>query len=485
MTPLLPDSLLLVLAAAMLVALLATRYAYRFGVPVVLFFILAGMLAGSEGVGGIEFENYELAQLVGTLALVVILFDGGFHTDRKLFRLGLWPAVNLAVLGTAATAALVAAFAVWVFGFGWLEGLLLGSVVSSTDAAAVFATLRKQNLALKKRVAAVLELESGSNDPPAVFLTVMFTALLLGTERAGWHLPGWFLLQMGVGLAMGWLCARAAGWLVRRVRLDLPALYPLLLLVVAVFTFAAANLAGGSGFLAVYVAGLVLGNQALPFKTVTSRFHDGMSWLAQIAMFLTLGLLAFPSRLLTVAVPAIGLGLFLMLAARPLVTWLLLNGSGLDSRERLLVAWGGLRGAVPIILAIYPLMAGVERSHTIFNTVFFVVILSVLLQGTTVGWLARRLGLHFPAQAPPPLAVELASWRVYDGDILLFRVREGGPVDGVALRDLPLPPDTLAMLLVRGEDLITPRGSTQLRGGDFVYFFVREKDRPVLEQLFQ
>lgn len=484
MTGLVSDYLLAILTLGLALAIIGTRYAYRFGVPVILFFIFAGVLAGSEGVGGVEFENYQLAQLVGTLSLVVILFDGGFHTERKLFRLGLGPGLTLATLGTFAAAALVGVFAVLVFGFSWVQGLLLGSVVSSTDAAAVFATLRKQNLSLKKRVQSVLELESSSNDPPAVYLTVAFTALLLRGEAPGWSLLGGFVLQMGLGLALGLLGGYGAAWLFKRLRFDLPSLYPLLALVAAVFIFAATNLAYGSGFLAAYVAAVVLGNEALPFKPLISRALDGFSWLAQILMFFTLGLLVFPSRLWEVALPAIGLALFLMFVARPLATGLLLTGSGLDLRERALVSWAGLRGAVPIVLAIYPLMQGVERSHTIFNIVFFVVILSVLVQGTTIGWLARRLRLHLPAQAVPPVQVELASWHVFDGDIALHRV-ESHSVAGRALRELDLPLDVVAMLIVRADHLIPPRGSTVLEPGDFVYFFAKEKDRPALDRLFQ
>ncbi|HEX9760428.1 MAG TPA: potassium/proton antiporter, partial [Candidatus Acidoferrales bacterium] len=428
---------------------------------------------------------YDLAQLVGTLALIVILFDGGFHTERKLFRLGLWPALSLAVFGTFGTAALVAAFAVWVLDFTWVQGLLLGGVVSSTDAAAIFATLRKQNLALKKRVQAVLEVESGSNDPPAVYLTVAMTTLLLRGEAPGWGIALGFVQQMGLGLVLGYLAGMGVAWALRRWRFDVPSLYPLLMLFVAMFIYAAANLLGGSGFLAVYVAGVVLGNQPLPFKPMISRFHDGMSWLMQILMFVTLGLLVFPSRLADVAGPAIGVALFLMFIARPLVSLIFLAGSGLALRDRVLVAWAGLRGAVPIILAIYPLTQGVAGSHTIFNIVFFVVIFSVVLQGSTVGWLARRLGLHMPIQAMPQVHVELASWGVYDGEVLLFSVSPGTAVAGQALRDLPLPPDVLAMLIVRGEEVIPPRGSTLLQTGDFIYIFAKEKQRAQLERLFQ
>jgi len=484
MTPLISDELLLIITAALALALLGVRYAMRFGVPVILFFIAAGMLAGSEGIGGIEFENYELAQAVGTLALVIIMFDGGFHTDRKLFRLGLWPGITLATLGTFGTAALVAAFAAGVLGFTWVEGLLLGSIVSSTDAAAVFATLRKQGLSLKKRVQSVLEIESGSNDPPAVYLTLATTALLLTGERAGAGLLLGFLAQMTGGLLIGYLGGRGSAWLLRRVRFDVPSLYPVLSLVLALLGFALANFLGASGFLAVYVCGIVLGNQRIPFRSLNSRFHDGMSWLMQMLMFFTLGLLVFPSRLMAVALPALGVAFFLTLIARPLLVSLLLTGSGLDLKERLLVAWAGLRGAVPIILAIYPLMKGVENSHAIFNIIFFVVIVSVLVQGATMGRLARGLGLNMPSQAPPPLEVELGSWDVYDGEVLLFRVEETSPWRGQLLRDLPLPAEALAMLIVRGNELVSPRGSTALAAGDYVYLFAKAKDRAAVERIF-
>lgn len=484
MTPLVSDELLLTITAALVAALLGVRYAMRFGVPVILFFIIAGMLAGSEGIGGIEFENYELAQAVGTLALVIIMFDGGFHTDRKLFRLGLWPGITLATLGTFGTAVLVAGFAVWFLGFTWIQGLLLGSIVSSTDAAAVFATLRKQNLALKKRVQSVLEIESGSNDPPAVYLTLATTALLLTGEPLGGGLLFGFLGQMAGGLAMGYIGGRGSGWLLRRVRFDIPTLYPVLSLLLALLGFAFTNWIGASGFLAVYVCGIVLGNERIPFRSLNSRFHDGMSWLMQMLMFFTLGLLVFPSRLMAVALPALAVAFFLTLIARPLLVTLLLAGSGLAAKERLLVAWAGLRGAVPIILAIYPLMKGVENSHTIFNIIFFVVIVSVLAQGATIGRLARGFGLHLPSQVPPPLEMELGSWDVYDGEVLLFRIDEGSPLDGQLLRDLPLPAEALAMLIVRGSELVPPRGSTALAPGDYVYLFVKAKDRAAVERIF-
>lgn len=465
-------------------ALLGLRYAARFGVPVILFFIAVGMLAGSEGLGGIEFENYHLSRLVSSLALVVILFDGGFHTETRLFRLGLWPALSLAVFGTIATAALVGVFAVFVLDFNWLEGLLLGSVVCPTDAAAVFTGLRRQNLTLKKRVQAVLEIESGSNDPPAVYLTVAMTALLLRGQSPGLSLLTGFVLQMGLGLVLGWAGGRGIGWLLHRVRFGWPSLYPLLVLIAALFLFACTNLMGGSGYLAVYVAGVTLGAQRLPFQPLLSRFQDGLSWLMQIVMFVMLGLLVFPSRLLAVTLPAIGLALFLILFARPLTTLIFLTGSGLNLKERFLVAWGGLRGAVPIILAIHPLTEGVERSHTIFNIVFFVVLLSVALQGGTMARVARWLHLHLPSHEPPPLHVELASWNILDGEVLLFRVTEGSEAAGKYLRDLPLPSDALAMLIVRRDDLITPRGSTQLLSGDTVYFFAKRRAIPFVERLF-
>jgi cell volume regulation protein A len=479
------DQLLAILAGTLVAALLAMRFAFRLGVSLVLFFIVVGMLIGSEGLGGIAFEDYTLAQTLGTLALVVILFDGGLQTEAKLFRIGLWPGVILASVGTIATALLVGAFAVLVLGTGWVEGMLLGSIVSSTDAAAVFAALRKQNITLKKRVQAVLEIESSLNDPPAVYLTVAMTALLLRGEAPSPSLLLGFLMQMGLGLALGWLGGRAAAALLRRTRLDWPSLYPVLILGMAFFLFACTNLLGGSGYLAVYVAGVVLGNQPLPFKPMVARFHDGLSWLMQILMFAMLGLLVFPSRLVPVAVPAIAIGMFLILVARPLIVALLLFGSGLDLRERMLVAWGGLRGAVPIILAIHPLTQGVAEGHRIFNITFFVVILSVLLQGTTIPWLARRLRLHLPSQAPPSFHVELGSWHLFDGEVLLFRVDPSSSALGMALRDLPLPPEALAMLIVRNDGLITPRGSTVLQSGDYVYFFGKERDRAALEKLFQ
>lgn len=467
-----------------MLALLVSRYAVRFGVPILLVFLAAGMVAGAEGVGRIGFENYHLAQLVGVLALLVILFDGGFHTEARLFRAGLWPAVSLSVLGTLITAVVIGSFAVFFLHFGWWQGMLLGSVVSPTDAAAIFSSLRRRDLTLKKRVQAVLEIESGSNDPPAVYLTLVFTALLLGRQSFGFALVWRFLLQMGLGLGLGYAGGRAAGWLMRRAHFDWQSLYPLVALVLGILVFAGTNLAGGSGFLAVYVAGIVLGNQALPFKPTVGRFLEGIAWMMQAAMFVTLGLLVLPSRLAQVALPAIGLAVALILVARPLAVWVSLPFSDLGQRERMLVSWAGLRGAVPIILAIYPLTQGLQKSQTIFDIVFFVVILSVLLQGTSVGWLAKRLHLTVRSRRAPAYQVELASAQVSDGEVLLFHVDEAAFVRGKALRDLRPLHEAPAMLIVRGNELVTPRGSTTLEAGDYVYFFAREKDRLALERLF-
>jgi cell volume regulation protein A len=472
------------LAATVLLALLASRYAARFGVPILLVFLAAGMVAGAEGVGRIGFENYHLAQLVGVLALLVILFDGGFHTEARLFRAGLWPAVSLSLAGTLITAIVIGCFAVFFLHFDWWQGMLLGSVVSPTDAAAIFSSLRRRDLALKKRVQAVLEIESGSNDPPAVYLTLAFTTLLLGRESFGYALVWRFALQMGLGLVLGYSGGRAAGWLMRRTHFDWQGLYPLIALVLGVLVFAVTNLVGGSGFLAVYVAGIVLGNQPLPFKPTVGRFLEGIAWMMQAVMFVTLGLLVLPSRLAQVALPAIGLAVVLILVARPLAVWLSLPFGRLGHRERLLVSWAGLRGAVPIILAIYPLTQGLGSSQTIFDIVFFVVILSVLLQGTTVGWLAKRLHLTVPSHRAPAYQVELAGAHVSDGDILLFRVDDAAFVRGKALRDLPVLQEAPAMLIVRDNGLVTPRGTTKLEAGDYVYFYAREKDRLALERLF-
>lgn len=442
------------------------------------------MLAGSEGLGGIVFEDYRLAFRLGTAALVLILFDGGLNTPLESLRRSLWPAFVLATVGVAVTAG-VLAIAVRLLGFSWPAALLLGAVVSSTDAAAVFAVLRASGVQLKKRVGATLELESGLNDPMAVILTLAFTAYLSGDGEVG---ATGLLVQVPLQLAIGSLLGVGFGLagrkLLRVIRLPVGGLYPVLTLALALFAFSVPTLLEGSGFLAVYLAGMLIGNAEIPYRTGIVRFHDALAWCGQVAMFLMMGLLVFPSRLLEVAPVGLAVGLILALVARPLAVVPLLLPFRFPARETALIAWVGLRGAVPIILATFPVLEGVPGAERLFDVVFFIVVVSAVIPGGTVSWASRRLGVHTEAPAAPPAVLEMSTTRKLDGVIGVYYVEPALPVAHVPIQEVPLEGSATVMLVIRGNELIAPRGDTVLLPGDFVYLFCRQEDRPLVDLLF-
>jgi cell volume regulation protein A len=462
---------------------LSSRLSARSGIPVFLLFIGLGIAAGSEGIGGIEFADYRLSFRLGTVALALILFDGGLNTRLGVMRRALAPAGVLATVGVAGTALAVAAGA-RAIGFPWAEALLLGAVVSSTDAAAVFAVLRASNLQLRQRVAATLELESGLNDPLAVILTATMTGVVASGEPPGWRVLADVPLQLGVGAVAGVGIGYAGRWLLTRSRLPAGGLYAVLTIALALLAFSLPTLLLGSGFLAVYLAGAVLGNGALPYKGGLLRFHDAAAWLAQVTMFLVLGLLVFPSRLAAVADVGMAVALLLVLVARPAVVFLCLLPFRFSLRESLYIGWVGLRGAVPIILATVPVLAGVGGADRLFHIVFFVVVVAALVPGGTVSWLSRRLELISGRPPPPPAVLEISALRPLDGDFLSFTVHPALPVCGATLAELPLPPRTVVMLILRGDELIAPRGATRFVAGDHVYVFSPPADRPLLTLLF-
>jgi len=390
------------LAVLLLLGVLTSKTSERLGVPALVFFLFVGMLAGSEGLGGIEFDNPTIACALGMFALTFILFAGGLDTAWNLVRSELRTALLLSTLGVTLTALLVGLFTVYVLGFPWLEGLLLGAVISSTDAAAVFAVLRSRKARLKGRLWPLLELESGSSDPMAVFLTVTIVGLIGDATRSWTSAIPVFFTQMLLGGLVGLIAGLFALVLIRRIRLETYGLYPVLTMAVALLGFSAAAAIGGSGILAAYIAGIVCANHTMPRRNLIVGFHDGLAWLMQIMMFVALGLLVFPSRLVPIIGPGLALSAFLMFVARPASVAVSTLGSGLRPREKLLVGWCGLRGAVPIVLATFPLLAGTPLADVTFNLVFFVVLTSSLLQGSTIGLLARWLGLDEPEPAADP-----------------------------------------------------------------------------------
>ncbi|MBO1438069.1 potassium/proton antiporter [Meiothermus sp. CFH 77666] len=394
------ELILLVAGVLLLLSVLATKLGGRLGVPGLLLFLAIGMLAGSDGPGGIWFDNYALAQFVGTVALVFILYSGGLFTRWSTVRPILGPGLSLASVGVFITMLATGAFAYWVLDLRWLEALLLGAIVSSTDASAVFGVLRERAVRLRKPLRPLLEFESGTNDPMAVFLTVGLTLLLTQPGMSGWQILPMFVQQMLLGLLLGYGLGRVSVWLLRHLRLSFDGLYAVFSLTLMLLVFSLTAVLGGSGFLAVYVAGVVVGNSDFPRKTALTSFHEGLSWLMEIGMFLTLGLLVFPSQLPAVAPSAILLALFLLLVARPVAVLFSLPTPRFTWNEKAFIAWVGLRGAIPIVLATFPLLAGVEAAQQIFNVTFFVVIFSVLVQGTTLPLAARWLRVR--AEDEPP-----------------------------------------------------------------------------------
>lgn len=455
----------------------------RLGVPIALLFMGIGVLAGSEGLGGVVFTDYGLAFRAGTAALVVILFDGGLNTPISSLRAVVWPAVTLATLGVAGTAAATAG-AAWLLGFGVEVSLLLGAVVSSTDAAAVFSVLRHAGIRLRRRVSLVLEMESGMNDPMAVILTIGLTEALAGSATSARNLLTLVLVQMvvggAVGLAFGWAGRR----LLPRLHLSAAGLYPVITLALAFTAYGAATVAEGSGFLAVYLAAVAVGNGNIPYQAGVRRVHDSLAWLAQVGMFLMLGLLVFPSQLREVALPGLLLGLLIAFVARPLAVVLCLAPFRFAPREVAYVGWVGLRGAVPVILATFPVLARAPGAERIFNVVFFVVLVNALVPGATVRAATRWLGLEAKAEPEPDATLEIFSHRPVEGEILSFFVEPASAVAGIAIRDLPMPPHSSVLLVVRGHHLVPARGGTVLTPGDHVHVFCDPGDKAFVLLLF-
>ncbi|MFA9479738.1 potassium/proton antiporter [Phycisphaerales bacterium AB-hyl4] len=463
-----PDIPLLLLIAGFLILLsiLTSKVSERFGVPALLLFLGVGMLAGSDGIGGIHFDNALVANFVGTIALAYILFSGGLDTSWQNIRPVLWRGLTLSTLGVLITALLLGLFVWLVLDFSFTASLLLAAIVSSTDAAAVFSVLRSRAVSLKGKLRPLLELESGSNDPMAIFLTIGLIQLLTVPDASWLALLPSFLLQMSLGTAIGLGTGSLASLVLNRIRLDYEGLYPVLSMSIVVMVFGLAETVGGNGFLAVYLCGIVLGNHDFIHKRSLMRFHDGLGWLMQISMFLVLGLLVFPSQLPTVIGSGLLVSVFLMFVARPIAVYIGLWRSQFDLRERTLVAWTGLRGAVPIVLATFPLLAGYPQSELIFNIVFFVVLTSVLLQGKTLMPLARWLGVDEPLASRPRYPLEFERTENMHGETREFEIQPDAAVVGKCIEDLELPSDVLILLIHRGERFVVPRGQTRIEPHD-------------------
>ena len=474
------NGILLLVSALLVIAILSSRLSHRAGAPLLLVVLLVGLLAGEDGIGRIDFDDAPGAYALGTVGLALILFDSGFGTRLSTIRLAAAPALVLATVGVVLTTALIALPIHFLLGFNLLESLLLGSIVASTDAAAVFFLLRVGGITLRERVRSILEVESGSNDPMAIFLALMLVGLL-GANAAE---PGWlamaidFVRQMGFGLAFGF----AGGWLVVATvnRLDLEGgLYPLLVALAALAIFAVTNLAHGSGYLAVYVAGIVAGNNRIRRRRELERFTEGLTWLAQIAMFMTFGLLATPSEFPAVLWPAILIGLCLIFVARPIAATISLAPFRLGAAETAFIGLIGLRGAVSILLAILPLLESLPHARTIFNVTFILVMMSLIVQGWGLKPLAQVMKLVVPKRLGPIDRIHLELPDEGAHELVAYRLHADSPL----LTNRSLPRWVRPALIVRDGRSIRHLRIGRLQAGDTIYVFVRPHRRPLLDRL--
>jgi len=466
----------LILSGLLLLAgVLASKISARLGVPALLLFLGLGMLAGSEGPGGIVLEDPAVAQMIGTVALAYILFSGGADTSWREVRPVLASGVSLATVGVVLTAAVTGLVAYVALDVPLAVALLLGATVSSTDAAAVFSILRSRSVGLRGRLKPLLELESGANDPMAVLLTIGIIEWITAGGLGPAQMIGFLLAQLLLGLIGGLIVAWAVVWFLRRVYLDQQGLYPVVTVSTVALCFALTAQVGGSGFLAVYVAGLVVGNADIAHRRRLAEFHDAVAWFMQIILFLVLGLLVFPSQLPQVAGNALVVLVVLTFLARPLAVLVCLP-RGWSVRERLLIAWVGLRGAAPILLATFPLVAGVQQAAVVFDVVFFVVLASVLVQGSMIPTVARLLGVDAPVEPEEPLAVEAVHEEQSQLELVDVQLGVDAPAAGRRVVELDLPENALIVLLTRGDDRVIPQGTTKLAAGDRITVLAAPED---------
>jgi len=470
------ENILLVGSILLLISIVAGKTSYKFGVPTLILFLGIGMLAGEDGIGGITFNDPQISQLIGVVSLNFILFSGGLDTDWKAVKPIVKEGIMLSTLGVMLTAFSLGAFVYYVTDFTIYESLLLGSIVSSTDAAAVFSILRSKNLALKTNLRPTLEMESGSNDPMAYVLTIMFLGLVVNQDQSFVSMIPVFFQQMILGIIAGFGFGRLSKIVINRIKLDFEGLYPVLVIALMFITFSVTDAVGGNGFLAIYICAVYLGNKYLIHKKTILRMYDGLAWLFQIVLFLTLGLLVLPTQI----VPVIGIGLvislFLMFVARPLSVFISLIPFKMKLRRRFYISWVGLRGAVPIVFATYPLLAGIEKANMIFNIVFFISVTSILIQGTTLSVVAKWLNVGLPEESKPLSPTEEFLSEHPKTEMREIGIGNTNKAVGKMIVDLEFPKKAIIAMIKRDDKYITPNGSTIIKGGDVLIVLSDSKE---------
>mgnify|MGYP003108901795 FL=1 len=448
------------------ISIIAGKTSYRFGVPTLILFLAIGMLAGSDGIGGIYFDNPSVAQFIGVVSLNFILFSGGLDTNWSSIKPVLWQGISLSTLGVLLTAVSMGTFVWAITDFTIYEGLLLGAIISSTDAAAVFSILRGKNLALRNNLRPTLELESGSNDPMAYVLTIAFLALVMNPDQSLFSIIPLFLKQMIIGGIAGLLFGMASKYVINKIKLGFEGLYPVLVISLMFITFSGTDALGGNGFLAVYLCAVYLGNQDLIHKKTILKMFDGLAWLMQIVLFLTLGLLVYPTEILPILGIGLLISLFQIFIARPISVFLSLTPFKMKMRRRFYISWVGLRGAVPIVFATYPLIAGIEKANMIFNIVFFISLSSVLIQGTTLSVIAKWLNVALPEDSKPKSPLDDLLSETAKAIMVEIKMPENGIAVNKKIVDLHFPKTALIAMINRDNKFITPSGATEIFAED-------------------
>ncbi|NJB82687.1 potassium/proton antiporter [Wenyingzhuangia aestuarii] len=469
------ENILLIGSLLLFISIIVGKTSYKFGVPTLLLFLTIGMLAGSDGIGGIQFDDPKITQFIGIVSLNFILFSGGLDTNWNTVKPILKEGIVLSTLGVLLTAVGLGTFVWWITDFTIYESMLLGSIVSSTDAAAVFSILRSKNLALKTNLRPTLELESGSNDPMAYVLTIAFLSLVVNQDQSILSIIPMFLQQMLLGAALGFGFGKLSKYIINKIKLDFEGLYPVLVIALMFITFSATDFAGGNGFLAIYICSVYLGNQNLIHKKTILKVYDGFAWLMQIVLFLTLGLLVFPSRVLPIFGIGLMISLFLIIVARPLSVFLSLSFFKMNNKRRAYISWVGLRGGVPIVFATYPLLEGIEKADMMFNIVFFISVTSVIIQGTTLSVVAKWLDVVLPNGEKKPHPTDLLLKDNPKTVMQEIEIEFDHYAADKKIVDLGFPKHAIIAMIKRDDSYITPNGATVILGGDVLIVFAEKQ----------